>query len=240
MENGIKLQVFKENLIQEAEEILLNEFPSTIETLNSLLKTRQFKIRNFKNIQPVINILVPPPALIDESVPPPSKRGRFTHHSKKPTVVLPTGSIPVNQHVVNLIDTVKPHVAKLMEDAKLLKMWILLMIPKIEDGNNFGVQVQEESLVVIHAAEENSKLFSNSVTAYFIARATLARDLAKYPHVEDYRRAIAELDEREYHSFCLVLTEVRNCYCDLHDVLVKNLERIKKPRGSNNIVESLY
>lgn len=27
-----------------------------------------------------------------------------------------------------------------------VKMWITLLIPRIEDGNNFGVSIQEETL----------------------------------------------------------------------------------------------
>lgn len=62
--------------------------------------------------------------------------------------------------------------------------------------------------------------------------------VAKYPHVEDYRQAVRELDEKEYLSMWLVMCEIRNRYCTLHDIVTKNLEKIKKPRSSNT--ESLY
>ena len=47
-----------------------------------------------------------------------------------------------------------------------------------------------------------------------------------------------ELDEKEYLSLWLVMCEIRNRYCSLHDIVIKNLEKIKKPRSSN--AESLY
>lgn len=62
--------------------------------------------------------------------------------------------------------------------------------------------------------------------------------VAKYPHVEDYRQAVRELDEKEYLSMWLVMCEIRNRYCTLHDIVTKNLEKIKKPRSTNS--ESLY
>lgn len=62
--------------------------------------------------------------------------------------------------------------------------------------------------------------------------------MAKYPHIQDYRRAVHELDEKQYLSIWLVLCEVRNRYCTLHDIILKNLEKLKKPRSSNT--EALY
>lgn len=63
--------------------------------------------------------------------------------------------------------------------------------------------------------------------------------VAKYPHIDDYRRAVHELDEKEYLSLWLVMAEIRNRYCSLHDIVIKNLDKIKKPR-SMNAAESLY
>lgn len=67
----------------------------------------------------------------------------------------------------------------------------------------------------------------------------LISKVAKYPHIDDYRRAVQELDEKEYLSLWLVVTEIRNRYCSLHDIVIKNLDKIKKPR-STNATESLY
>lgn len=73
----------------------------------------------------------------------------------------------------------------------------------------------------------------SSVTAKVISK------VAKYPHIEDYRRAVEEIDEKECLSLWLVLSEIRNRYCALHDIVLKNLDKIKKPRSSN-ATESLY
>ncbi len=62
--------------------------------------------------------------------------------------------------------------------------------------------------------------------------------MAKYPHIDDYRKLISELDEKEVLSLHIVLSEVRNHYAALYDLIYKNFEKIIRPRTSN--AESLY
>ncbi|KAH8040726.1 hypothetical protein HPB51_012041 [Rhipicephalus microplus] len=55
---------------------------------------------------------------------------------------------------------------------------------------------------------------------------------------EDFRRTVQELDEKQYVSLRLVLCELKNHYATLHDLITKNLEKIKRPRSSN--AENMY
>ena len=41
----------------------------------------------------------------------------------------------------------KPLILQLSDTCVNLRNWIVLLIPKAEDGNNFGVEVQEQCLV---------------------------------------------------------------------------------------------
>lgn len=118
-------------------------------------------------------------------------------------------------------------------------MWISFMIPKIEDGNNFGVSIQEDTLAEVQSVESEAAAFFDQISRYYISRGKLISKVAKYPHIDDYRRAVEELDEKEYLSLWLVMAEIRNRYCSLHDIIVKNLDKIKKPR-TTNAAESLY
>jgi len=52
-------------------------------------------------------------------------------------------------------------------------MWICLLVPKIEDGNNFGVSVQEETIGVISEIEAATGRILMKITHYYSARATL-------------------------------------------------------------------
>jgi len=47
-----------------------------------------------------------------------------------------------------------------------LKMWISFLIPKIEDGNNFGVSIQEDTLSEIQSVESEAAAFFDQISRY--------------------------------------------------------------------------
>uniref|UniRef100_T1DET4 Putative proteasome subunit n=1 Tax=Psorophora albipes TaxID=869069 RepID=T1DET4_9DIPT len=243
-----KVQEYKDNLIKKAEELIIKGFPEKIVKLNDLLATPQFAERNFSDVYQDLNIPVPDPIEINstegeksESADEPgAKRARLDLSAVSGTKVmaLPSGRVECNTPICELIKVVKPVIRALVEDSNLLKMWISFMIPKIEDGNNFGVSIQEDTLAEIQSVETEAAAFFDQISRYFVSRAKVVSKVAKYPHIDDYRRAVQELDEKEFLSLWLVLSEVRNRYCSLHDIVIKNMEKLKKPRSSN--AESLY
>eukprot|EP00915_Cephaloidophora_sp_WS-2016_P006386 GHVH01008564.1.p1 GENE.GHVH01008564.1~~GHVH01008564.1.p1 ORF type:complete len:157 (+),score=25.96 GHVH01008564.1:56-472(+) len=131
-----------------------------------------------------------------------------------------------------MVDTLKPMVSRLMQETSQVRIWITLLIPKIEDGNNFGVSIQEESLLEIKVVEAQAAEFIEHVPEYFKNRGKAMSKTVKYPQIQDYRRLVGQLDENEYHYLRHVLTELRNHYAILHDIITKNLEKIKAPRSS--------
>lgn len=54
-------------------------------------------------------------------------------------------------------------------------MWVLYLKPKIEDGNNFGVSIQEEIVRKIRIAEERTIGFYNRFGNYHANRALFVR-----------------------------------------------------------------
>lgn len=242
-----KVQDYKDNLIKKAEELIIKGFPEKIVKLNDLLATPEFSERNFTDVYQDLNIPVPDPIDLNnaegektDSDEPGAKRARMDLCSVSGTKVmaLPSGRVQCNTPICDLIKVVKPVIRALVEDSNLLKMWISFMIPKIEDGNNFGVSIQEDTLAEIQSVETEAAAFFDQISRYFVSRAKVVSKVAKYPHIDDYRRAVQELDEKEFLSLWLVLSEVRNRYCSLHDIVIKNMEKLKKPRSSN--AESLY
>lgn len=251
-----KVQVYKDTLIKKAEHLIIQGFPEKIVSLNELLATPMFSERNFDEVHQDLNIPIPDPILVNhhdnhdgsknlivgdggDADQPAAKRPRVDNAVCGTKVMsLPSGSVPCNEPLCEMIKIVKPIIRKLVEDSNLLKMWISFMIPKIEDGNNFGVSVQEDTLAEIQAVESEAAAFFDQISRYFLSRAKVVSKVAKYPHIEDYRRAVLELDEKEYLSLWLVVCEVRNRYSSLHDIVIKNMEKLKKPRSSNT--ENLY
>lgn len=149
-------------------------------------------------------------------------------------LVLPDGVVPSNKFIVELINEIKPLIGELVEDTNLLKMWLMYLIPRIEDGNNFGVSIQEDVLAEIRASEGEAAAYYDQISRYFSLRGKTVAKIAQYPHIDDYRRAIQELDEKEYFSLRLIVAELRNHYATLHDLIAKNGDKIRKPRSSNN------
>ncbi|XP_036318655.1 proteasome activator complex subunit 3 [Rhagoletis pomonella] len=244
-----QVQDYKDSLIKKAEQLIIQGFPEKIVELNEILATPMFSERNFNEVHADLNIPTPDPVLVNnhaeaaedggDADQPAAKRPRVDHFVPGTKVMcLPTGKVPCNEPLCEIIKIVKPIIRKLVEDSNLLKMWISFLIPKIEDGNNFGVSVQEDTLAEIQAVESEAAAFFDQISRYFLSRAKVVSKVAKYPHIEDYRRAVMELDEKEYLSLWLVVCEVRNRYSSLHDIVIKNLEKLKKPRSSN--ADSLY
>jgi len=147
--------------------------------------------------------------------------------------------IPSNAKLLRLVDVMKPEIKAVIESCESIKMWISLLIPRIEDGNNFGVSIQEEVLNEVHRIQTESMNYLDAISRYFITRAKIISKVAKYPYVDDYNRAVKEVDEKEYLNIQFSINEIRSHYMLILDVVSKNYEKIKKPRSSNNL-ESMY
>ncbi|XP_034243251.1 proteasome activator complex subunit 3 [Thrips palmi] len=244
-----KVQEYKDTLKTKAEDLILNGFPEKIVKLNELLETSLFVPLDLGSVHQKLNIPIPDPVHINSNSDHAASKKRKLDNAKSENEVnevdvgtkvmlLTSGPVPCNSKLTELIGIVKPHIKELVADSNLLKMWVSFMIPKIEDGNNFGVSIQEDTLAEIQSVESEAAAFFDQISRYYVSRAKLISKVAKYPHIEDYRRSVQEMDEKEYLSLWLVLCEVRNRYSTLHDIVTKNIDKIKKPRSTNSV--SLY
>jgi hypothetical protein len=74
-----------------------------------------------------------------------------------------------NAAVAKLCSVVREQAALTIEDLKSLEMWLMIKVPEVSDGNNFGVDVQNFVLGEL-------KALRTEVTAIWTARApTTAR-----------------------------------------------------------------
>jgi len=232
-----KAKEFHETLKVDAENRIIKSFPERIIYLNELLKKPEFRIAKLDlNFTLDISITKNENNINNCDGKTPGKRPRLdsNSHDSVPEQV----EIQCNKNLTEIIKILKPNVKQLVEDTNALKMWVSLLIPKIEDGNNFGVSVQEDTLAEIQQVEVEATNYLEQVSRYHASRAKLITKVMKYPRVGDYQKAIEELDERQYMSLSLTLHEIRNRYSTLHDIVIKNLDKIKKPRSSNT--DSLY
>uniref|UniRef100_A0A8C7PVD9 Proteasome activator complex subunit 3 n=1 Tax=Oncorhynchus mykiss TaxID=8022 RepID=A0A8C7PVD9_ONCMY len=234
--------------VSQAEELVASFFPNKLLELDHFLKDPGLNICELKEIHSEINLTVPDPIILsnlhDGLEAQNAKKRKMEDGSGEDKVagtkvfVMPGGMMKSNAKLVDLIEKVKPEIRTLIEKCNTVKMWVQLLIPRIEDGNNFGVSIQEETVAELRTVEGEAASYLDQISRYYITRAKLVSKIAKYPHVEDYRRTVTEIDEKEYISLKIIVSELRNQYVTLHDMILKNIDKIKKPRSSN--AEALY
>lgn len=47
-----------------------------------------------------------------------------------------------------------------------VKMWVQLLIPRIEDGNNFGVSIQEETVAELRTVEGEAASYLDQISRF--------------------------------------------------------------------------
>ena len=72
--------------------------------------------------------------------------------------------IEPNEKVLELFSQLKPLILRLSDVCITLRNWIVILIPKAEDGNNFGVEVQEQCIVkligIVYECESDQRFKS--------------------------------------------------------------------------------
>ncbi|CAD5230482.1 unnamed protein product [Bursaphelenchus xylophilus] len=242
--NGInlkKLNEYKSELLHEAEDLVLNGFPAKVVKFNELLNSPEFSHGRLSELLPDVDSIVPIPRKVGQDAmecDTPAKKIKGDGGTSTPVYVFSGGVVPSNAKLTAMTSSTRELIRATVEEINKVKMWIIFLIPRIEDGNNFGVSIQEEALNEVRTVESEAATFYDQMSRYFLSRAELVVKAAKYPHVEDYRRAILDVDEKQFINIRLVLMETRNHLATLHDMITKNLEKIKKPRSSHN--EHMY
>ena len=239
-----KVDSFRARIAQEAEDLVSTFFPQKLSELDS--RVQELRLQDLSRIRsvPAPESLIAPESLVTPDTagdgpkwdPPPLQ----TQCSIK-VLARPGGEgqlLRSNQHLVELIEHVKPEIELLREKCNTVRMWVQLLIPKVEDGNNFGVSIQEDTVDQLWTVESTAASYLRRFSTYYNTRAKLVSKIVKYPQVEDYRRTVAEVDENEYLSVRQILLHLRNQYATLHDVILKNIEKIKTPRSTNT--DNLY
>eukprot|EP01071_Lankesteria_metandrocarpae_P007556 Lankesteria_metandrocarpae@DN4717_c0_g1_i3.p1 len=144
-----------------------------------------------------------------------------------------TASFPAHPQLYIMTEELKREVSELIEIAGAVKIFIQLNVPRIEGGNNFGVQIQEEAIQELSRVEEAAFSVCSAIVDYFSERASLAKKIIRCPNIQDYREALREHDEKKWMFLRVTRIDMRNNYAMLYDLLSKNWERVVQPRSSN-------
>lgn len=227
---------FCKHLTKEAETLITAFFPEKILEMETLLKT-SLSLENLASLKAPLDIPIPDPAKEEakrkKKEEKEAKEGKKDKDSEKEDEDAgpPCGPIPCNQRVESLLKQIQPQIRMLKEKLNTVAMFVQLQIPKIEDGNNFGVAVQEKVFELLTNTRTKIEGFQTQISKYYSERGDAVAKASKQPHVGDYRQLVHELDQYQYCELRVVVLEIRNTYAVLFDLINKNYDKIKKPRG---------
>eukprot|EP01114_Cavostelium_apophysatum_P019206 TRINITY_DN6125_c0_g1_i1.p1 TRINITY_DN6125_c0_g1~~TRINITY_DN6125_c0_g1_i1.p1 ORF type:complete len:249 (+),score=56.87 TRINITY_DN6125_c0_g1_i1:119-865(+) len=227
-----KVQDLKSKVAETAHRIVHHTMPTKVLYLNELYTNNKSFNLAIETIRERSNIETLNVGASDETTR--SKKRKLNDETDDGrSAAYSEAEIPANPVIMDMLGILKKEILELIEVINTVKIWIQLNIPRIEDGNNFGVSIQEETVSELGRAEDSGFAVLESMTKYFITRAKLVSKVIKYPNVKDYRQSVVELDEKEFINLRLCALDLRNNYAILHDMIVKNLEKLKQPRTSH-------
>ncbi|XP_028649531.1 proteasome activator complex subunit 1 [Erpetoichthys calabaricus] len=231
-----KVDDFCKQLNKEAETLVSSYFPQKISEMDAFLKEEVLNVGDLSSLKAELDIPIPDPA--KEELKKKKKEEKEGKEDKKKDKDdedkgPPCGPVPCNKHIEALLKRLKPEIQTAKEKLNVVSMWVQLQIPKIEDGNNFGVAVQEKVFELMTNTRTKLEGFQTQISKYFSDRGDAVAKAAKQPHVGDYRQLVHELDQIQYTEVRLMVLEIRNIYAILYDIVSKNFDKIKKPRGDS-------
>ncbi|CAM5100420.1 unnamed protein product [Natator depressus] len=227
---------FRTQLCTQAEALVGTRFPSKMTQLDAFLKDPALNVGDLESLRAPLDIPIPDPAKEKAKAERRKKEEKKDEKkdekkSEEEDKAPPCGPVSSNETVVGLVSRVKAELQGAKEELGLVTVWVQLQVPRIEDGNNFGVAVQEKVFELMTGLRTKLEGFQTQISKYFSERGDAVAKAAKNPHVGDYRQLVHELDEAQYAEIRLMVMEIRNLYAILYDIVVKNFEKIKKPRG---------
>lgn len=134
-------------------------------------------------------------------------------------------------------EALKLDVLELIDMTSSVKLWLQMNVPRIEDGNNFGVSIQTETVSELARIEDSALMTVENWSKFLMVRSKIVSKVCKYADQEparlSYCRTLAALDEKQLRSVWIGWLDLRNNYAVIWDLLVKNLEKLLHPRSSN-------
>ncbi|XP_059900406.1 proteasome activator complex subunit 2 [Gadus macrocephalus] len=232
--NAVKVDNFRQSLYAEAENLFCNHIPTKIVQLDSLLKEDVLSITDMTSIHAPLDIPIP-------EAPTPEEEEMETDNEdekKKKKKAPKCGFIKGNEKITLLLDRLKPEIVSFRETIITVSCWIQHLIPKIEDGNDFGVAIQEKILERLTAVKTKVDTFQTNINKYFSERGDAVAKASKETHVMDYRSMVHDRDEAIYAEIRVIILDIRGFYAELYDIISKNAEKVTNPKGEE--MSSMY
>ncbi|XP_029979660.1 proteasome activator complex subunit 2 [Sphaeramia orbicularis] len=223
-----RVENFRQSLFSEAENLFSRYIPDKITNLDALLKDDALNVKDTSSLKAPLEIPIPDPPSPDDEEMETDKNEDDEKKKKKPPKC---GFLKSNEKILLLIERVKPEIVDLRETIINLSSWINFLIPKIEDGNDFGVAIQEKILERITAVRTKVDTYQTNLNKYFTERGDAVAKASKETHVMDYRSLVHDKDEAIYSEIRVIVLEIRGFYVEMYTMVIKNLEKVTNPKG---------
>lgn len=138
--------------------------------------------------------------------------------------------LDTNQKIHQMITRFKPFVMEFVVITNQILFGVSTLEPKIQTGNNFGVEVQNRALTrIVELSIVNYELYQN-LNAYYSTRANAIGAMIRHPHIEDCQYCLTEVDIETMFALCCNVNQLYASYTELHDIVVKNIDKLMQPR----------
>jgi len=140
----------------------------------------------------------------------------------------------VNKQFIKVRDELKIHLNEILQWMITLNMCISLRVPKIEDGNNFGVRVQATMRKKIQLFEKDLEKKRKKLKKVHLLKALYLKRMYKYPNCGDLVEAIAHAERRAFWAVIQITRDVsQELFKLLHHVNL-NWEKTIDPKEQKN------
>ncbi|KAH9965106.1 proteasome activator pa28 REG alpha/beta subunit [Lactifluus volemus] len=215
-----KIEDFRKSVDADAEDVIFRIFPSkgTSEAHQIILITTSPFHQS--HAAGSTDVTVYPPPISSNSIGEPDKKKRKREHARFPNV------FHGNKHLISVHEALKKECEQLVELTDKVKLWINLTMP---NGDNFEV------LSELHRSQESGYNMRDCVRQNHLNRAKICSKIIKYPHLEDYALALEEHDDKQLYIARQNLSDLRNVYAVMTDILHKNISKLRTPKGNNGV-----
>jgi len=138
-----------------------------------------------------------------------------------------------NERLVYLVNEINKEINETLIMITVLRLSVSLAIPEMQDGNNFGVDVQQQLLKILAMIEANAIRFNSLLSSFFMERGKLVSNIYKYPFIINFKNALTLFDFQHFVLCKSICFDFKTHFCCLLQFFVNHFELIKNPRSNH-------
>lgn len=150
--------------------------------------------------------------------------------------------IKSNKHNIQVIELIKPHMDEIVDMCMTLRAWLESFIQKNKNigGADFQAELQQETIGIIKAVEDEALTMKELFAAYYIARAGVIEKFIKETYIEDYKNFIVDEDEKMFITIRQCVLSLRNATCSMHTDIKRDYTKLFPSGDQQDASFSMY